>query len=59
MTYLKSALTDNTLRWLKHQDIPEETRKSTEGILDYIEEHIKESTNPIVAVVELLTMKRF
>jgi hypothetical protein len=59
MKYLKSAFTDNTLRWLKHQDIPEQTRKSTEGILDYIEEHIKESTNPIVAVVELLTMKRF
>ena len=59
MTYLKSALTDNTLRWIKHQDIPDETRKSTEGILDYIAEHIKESTNPIVAVVELLTMKKF
>jgi hypothetical protein len=47
----------NRVEGLKY--IPEETRRSTEGILDYIEEHIKESTNPIVEVVELLTMKRF
>ena len=59
MTYLKSSLTDNTLRWLKHQDISEEDRKSTEKILNIFDEHIKESTNPIVAVVELLTMKRY
>ena len=59
MTYLKSSLTDNTLRWLKHQDISDADRKSTKKVLDIFEDHIKESTNPIVAVVELLTMKRY
>ena len=41
MTYLKSSLTDNTLRWLKHQDITEEDRKSTKKVLDIFDEHIK------------------
>ena len=34
MTYLKSSLTDNTLRWLKYQDISEDEGKSTEKILN-------------------------
>ena len=56
---LTSALTDNTLRWILHRDMPEEDRSDAEKVIQAIEDHIKESTNPVVAVVELITMKRY
>ena len=56
---LKGALTINTLKWFKHREMSEADRANPEKLIEHIEAYIKESTNPVVAVVELLTMKRY
>jgi hypothetical protein len=56
---LKAALTDNTLRWLTYREMPDADRSNPEMVIKQMEDHIKESINPIVAVIELVTMKRY
>ena len=59
MGELKAALTDNTIRWLSYREMTEQDKLDPEIILKHMEDHIRESINPIVAVVELVTMKRY
>ena len=56
---LKAALTDNTLRWLTYREMPPADKSNPDMVLKQMEDHIKDSINPIVTVIELVTLKRY
>ena len=55
---LTQAFSMQTLKWLKHREMTEEERAKPDEVIKHIEAYIKESTNPVVSVIELVTMKR-
>ena len=48
----------STLKWLRHRDITNAEREDPDSVVIHIEAYIKEATNPVVSVIELVTMKR-
>ena len=58
LTELTAALSNDTLTWIANRDLTDEDRKDPEALIASFEAYIKESTNPLVTVVELFTMKR-
>jgi hypothetical protein len=58
LTELTAALSNDTLKWLANRDFTNEDRHDPEALIKAFEDHIRESTNPTVTVVELFTMKR-
>ena len=55
---LKQAFSMSTLKWLRHRDMTNEERADPDAVVQHIEAYIKEATNPVVSVIELVTMKR-
>ena len=58
LTELTAALSDETLKWIANRDFTQEERANPDALVQAFEDHIRESTNPTVTVVELFTMKR-
>ena len=58
LTELTAALSNETLKWIANKDFSDEDRVNPEVLVQAFEDHIRESTNPTVTVVELFTMKR-
>ena len=58
MCDLTQALSMSTLKWLRHRDITNAERENPDVVVKHIEAYIKEATNPVVSVIELVTMKR-
>ncbi len=57
LTELTAALSNETLKWIANKDFTDEDRVNPEVLVQAFEDHIRESTNPTVTVVELFTMK--
>ena len=55
---LKQAFSMPTLKWLRHRDMTNAEREDPDEVVKHIEAYIKEATNPVVSVIELVTMKR-
>ena len=58
LTELTAALSNDTLKWIANRDFSNRDRNNSEALIQAFEDHIRESTNPTVTVVELFTMKR-
>ena len=58
LTELTAALSNDTLKWIANRDFTDTERNDAEALIQAFEDHIRESTNPTVTVVELFTMKR-
>ena len=51
-------MSNDTLQWIANRDLTDEERIDPDTLIAAFEAYIKESTNPLVTVVELFTMKR-
>ena len=54
---LNLAMSDATISWLNNQKFTPEQKEDTEFIISKLLEHIKGSTSPLVAVVDVLKIK--
>ncbi len=55
---LTLALSDETISWISNEDITPEQREDTDFVIKRMEEYIKGSTNPLVAVADTLKIKQ-
>jgi len=55
---LTLALSDETISWINNEDITPEQREDTDFVIKRMEEYIKGSTNPLVAVADALKIKQ-
>ena len=53
-----TAMSDHTLQWLTNQGFSEEQSADADQLIDALEAYIKGATNPLVATVELMTIKK-
>jgi hypothetical protein len=58
LTELVGAFSNETMKWIANCDFSDADRNNPVAIIQALGDHIKESTNPTVTVVELFTMKR-
>ena len=54
---LNLAMSDATICWLNNLNITHEQKEDTEFVINKLEQYIKGSTNPLVAVVDCLKIK--
>ena len=55
---LTLALSDETISWINNEDITPEQREDTNFVIKRMEEYIKGSTSPLVAVADALKIKQ-
>jgi hypothetical protein len=51
-------LSNDTMKWIANRDLSDVTWHDPAALNQAFEDHIKESSNPTVTIVELFTMKR-